>query len=74
MLKKSSKERNDINSRTTSVANRVISIQVPTTPKPSRSHSGSQNREQAIVSMPFEVLVEIGLEIKKKSAFDSGPS
>ena len=26
--------------------------------------------EQAIVSMPFEVLVEIGLEIKKKSAFE----
>ena len=25
--------------------------------------------EQAIVSMPFEVLVEIGLEIKKKSPF-----
>ncbi len=26
--------------------------------------------EQAIVSIPFEVLVEIGLEIKKKSPFE----
>ena len=71
LLKKNSKERNDINKRTTSVANRVI------------EYSGSDHPEtepiliqavrigeQAIVSMPFEVLVEIGLEIKRKSAFE----
>ena len=71
LLKKSSKKRNDINKRTTSVANRVI------------EYSGSDHPEtepiliqavrigeQAIVSMPFEVLVEIGLEIKRKSAFE----
>ena len=71
LLKKSSKERNEINKRTTSVANRVIEYSGPdhpeTEPVPIQA---VRIGEQAIVSMPFEVLVEIGLEIKKKSAFE----
>ena len=71
LLKKSSKERNDINKRTTSVANRVIEYSDPDYPETEPVLIQAMRiGEQAIVSMPFEVLVEIGLEIKKKSAFE----
>ena len=71
LLKKSAKERNDINSRTTSVANRVIEYSGPDHPETeSVLIQALRIGEQAIVSMPFEVLVEIGLEIKKKSPFE----
>jgi hypothetical protein len=68
LLKKSSKERNEINKRTTSVANRVIEYSGPDHPETEPVLiQAVRIGEQAIVSMPFEVLVEIGLEIKKKS-------
>ncbi len=64
------KEREAMNSRSTSVANTTV------------LYGGAENPgtedvivqairigDQAIVSMPFEVLVEIGLEIKEKSPF-----
>ena len=71
LLKKSAKERHDINSRTTSVANRVIEYSGPDHPETEAVLiQALRIGEQAIVSMPFEVLVEIGLEIKKKSAFE----
>ena len=71
LLNKSSKERNDINSRTTSVANRVIEYSGPDHPETEAVLiQAVRIGEQAIVSMPFEVLVEIGLEIKKKSPFE----
>jgi neutral ceramidase len=71
LLKKSSKERNDINKRTTSVANRVIEYSGPDHPETEPVLIQTVRiGEQAIVSMPFEVLVEIGLEIKEKSAFE----
>ena len=70
LLKKSSKERNEINKRTTSVANRVIEYSGPDHPETEPVIIQAMRiGEQAIVSMPFEVLVEIGLEIKKKSPF-----
>jgi hypothetical protein len=70
LLKKSSKERNEINKRTTSVANRVIEYSGPDHPETEPVLiQAVRIGEQAIVSMPFEVLVEIGLEIKKKSPF-----
>ena len=71
LLKKSSKERNEINKRTTSVANRVIEYSGPEHPETEPVLiQAVRIGEQAIVSMPFEVLVEIGLEIKEKSPFE----
>jgi hypothetical protein len=71
LLKKSSKERNEINKRTTSVANRVIEYSGPDHPETEPVLiQAVRIGEQAIVSMPFEVLVEIGLEIKKKSPIE----
>ena len=71
LLKKSSKERNEINKRTTSVANRVIEYSGPDHPETEPVIIQAMRiGEQAIVSMPFEVLVEIGLEIKKRSPFE----
>ena len=71
LLKKSSKERNEINKRTTSVANRVIEYSGPDHPETEPVLiQAVRIGDQAIVSMPFEVLVEIGLEIKEKSPFD----
>ena len=71
LLKKSSKERGEINKRTTSVANRVIEYSGPEHPETEPVLiQAVRIGEQAIVSMPFEVLVEIGLEIKEKSPFE----
>ena len=66
----SKKERDAINNRTTSVATRTIEYA-------KKDHPDSEQviiqairiGDQAIVTMPFEVLVEIGLEIRKKSPF-----
>ena len=70
LLKKSSKERGEINKRTTSVANRVIEYSGPEHPETEPVLiQAVRIGEQSIVSMPFEVLVEIGLEIKEKSPF-----
>ncbi|MCC6881545.1 MAG: hypothetical protein IT576_05290 [Verrucomicrobiales bacterium] len=70
LLKLPRKEREAVNSRSTSVANVTV------------LYGGKENPgteevivqavrigDQAIVSMPFEVLVEIGLDIKQKSPF-----
>lgn len=70
LLKLPRKEREAVNSRSTSVTNVTV------------LYGGKENPgteevivqavrigDQAIVSMPFEVLVEIGLEIKQKSPF-----
>jgi neutral ceramidase len=64
------KERNEINKRTSSVASRTIVHADPTSPKSENVIiQAVRIGEQAIVTMPFEVLVEIGLEIKEKSPF-----
>ena len=64
-------EREAINSRTTSVATRVIEYAKPEHPRTEPVLiQAFRIGDQAIVSMPFEVLVEIGLEIKKKSPFE----
>ncbi len=64
------KEQEAINGRTGSVAANTVAFAAP-------EHAKTENviiqairiGDQAIVSMPFEVLVEIGLEIKDKSPF-----
>lgn len=71
LLKKSPKEREAINSRTTSVATRVIQYSEPDYPETEPVIiQAVRIGKQAIVSMPFEVLVEIGLQIKEKSPFE----
>ncbi len=70
LMKLSSKERNAINKRTSSVASRTIAHADPASPKTeSVIIQAIRIGDQAIVTMPFEVLVEIGLEIKAKSPF-----
>lgn len=70
LMKLSSKERNEINKRTSSVASNTIAYADPGSPKTeSVIIQAIRIGDQAIVSMPFEVLVEIGLEIKAKSPF-----
>jgi len=62
------KEREQIHSKTTQYANATL-----TYAEPDRTENvivqAIRIGDQAIVSMPFEVLVEIGLEIKEKSPF-----
>ena len=71
LLQRTRKERDAINSRTTSVATRVIEYANPKHPRTEPVLiQAFRIGEQAMVSMPFEVLVEIGLEIKKKSPFE----
>ena len=71
LLKRTRQEREAINSRTTSVATRVIEYAKPEHPRTEPVLiQAFRIGDQAIVSMPFEVLVEIGLEIKKKSLFE----
>jgi hypothetical protein len=70
LLNRTRQEREAINSRTTSVATRVIEYAKPEHPRTEPVLiQAFRIGDQAIVSMPFEVLVEIGLEIKKKSPF-----
>ena len=64
------KEREAINKRSTQVASRTIIHADPDSPKTENVLvQAIRIGDQAIVSMPFEVLVEIGLEIKAKSPF-----
>jgi hypothetical protein len=71
LLQRTRKERDAINSRATTVATRVIEYAKPEYPRTEPVLiQAFRIGEQAIVSMPFEVLVEIGLEIKKKSPFN----
>jgi len=71
LLQRTRKERDAINTRTTSVATRVIEYANPEHPRTEPVLiQAFRIGEQAIVSMPFEVLVEIGLELKKKSPFE----
>jgi len=68
LLKLTREEREAIHKKTTNYANHTIRFAEPESP-------GTEDvivqafriGDQAIVSMPFEVLVEIGLEIKEKS-------
>ncbi|MEX2579979.1 MAG: hypothetical protein WD342_13050 [Verrucomicrobiales bacterium] len=70
LMKLSNKERNEINKRTTSVANRTIEYSQPEMTKSENVLiQAIRIGDQAILAMPFEVLVEIGLELKEKSPF-----
>ncbi|MFK5922903.1 MAG: hypothetical protein QM496_12045 [Verrucomicrobiota bacterium] len=70
LMKLTRKERDAINKRTGSVASNTISY---ASPDKERNESviiqAVRIGDQAIVTMPFEVLVEIGLELKEKSPF-----
>ena len=68
LLELSAEEREKIHKKTTSYARHVIRFASPESP-PTENVIIQAFRigDQAIVSMPFEVLVEIGLEIKEKS-------
>jgi len=70
LMKLARKERDAINKRTSSVASNTISY---ASPEKERTESviiqAVRIGDQAVLSMPFEVLVEIGLEIKEKSPF-----
>lgn len=66
----SSKERNAIHKRCSSVAAATLRHAGPDMPPPERVLiQALRIGDQAIVSMPVEVLVEIGMEIKHKSPF-----
>ena len=70
LMELSRKEREEIHQRSSSVAMTTLRFADPEMP-PSEDVIVQAIRigDQAIVSMPFEVLVEIGLEIKAKSPF-----
>ena len=64
------KEQEAINGRTGSVARNTVAYAGADKPDPEKVIIQTiRIGDQAIVSMPFEVLVEIGLEIKDKSPF-----
>jgi hypothetical protein len=64
------KEREKLNRRATQYANSTLRFADPEYPKTENVIvQAIRIGDQAIVSMPFEVLVEIGLEIKEKSPF-----
>ncbi len=71
LMKLTSKERNEINGRTSSVAQNTLTYAKP---EMTRSEEvliqAIRIGDQAILAMPFEVLVEIGLELKRKSPFE----
>lgn len=70
MLALPRKEREAINERSTSVASRTLAHSLPDGPQSEKVIiQAIRIGEQAIVTMPFEVLVEIGLELKAKSPF-----
>lgn len=70
LMKLSRKERDAINKRTGSVAGNTISYASPDMERTENVIiQAVRIGEQAILAMPFEVLVEIGLEIKEKSPF-----
>jgi len=64
------KQREAINKRTGSVSTRTLEYASPDAKKTEPVIiQALRIGDQAIVTMPFEVLVEIGLEIKEKSPF-----
>ncbi|MEZ6090416.1 MAG: hypothetical protein R3C05_20820 [Pirellulaceae bacterium] len=70
MLDLPAKERDAINSRATQYAQSTLRMADPEHPETeSVIVQAIRIGDQAIVSMPFEVFVEIGLEIKQKSPF-----
>ena len=70
LMELSSKERNEINKRSSSVAARTLEYAEPEMEKSEPVLiQALRIGDQAVVTMPFEVLVEIGLEIKEKSPF-----
>lgn len=70
VLKLPRKERDAINTRSASVANNTVNFAGPDAPTTEKVLvQAVRIGDQAIVTMPFEVLVEIGLEIKAKSPF-----
>src|SRR6056297_545522 len=70
MLERPAKERDAIHSKTTQYANATLRMAAPEHPKTeSVIVQAIRVGDQAIVTMPFEVFVEIGLEIKQKSPF-----
>lgn len=70
MMELSRKEREAINKRASAVSQRTLLHAGPERPADEKVLIQAMRiGEQAIVTMPFEVLVEIGLEIKEKSPF-----
>ena len=70
LLELTRKEREEINKRTSSVATRTIEYASPEMEESQEVIiQAIRIGDQAIVSLPFEVLVEIGLEIKERSPF-----
>ena len=70
LLKLTNKEQAAINGRTGSVARNTVAFSGVDRPDPEKVIiQAVRIGDQAIVSLPFEVLVEIGLEIKEKSPF-----
>ena len=68
LLKLSPAEREAIHKKTTNYANQMIRFAAPDSPRSEKLIiQAFRIGEQAIVSMPFEVLVEIGLELKERS-------
>ena len=68
LLKLTREDREAIHSRTTNYANQTIRFAEPEMPRTEDVIvQAFRVGDQAIVSMPFEVLVEIGLELKEKS-------
>jgi len=68
LLELSAEERNAIHKRTTSVATHTVNFAKPGSARTENVIvQAFRIGDQAIVSMPFEVLVEIGLELKEKS-------
>ncbi len=64
------KERNELNKRANSVSQRTLLHAGPDRPADEKVLiQAVRIGDQAIVTMPFEVLVEIGLEIKDRSPF-----
>jgi hypothetical protein len=64
------KEREELHKRATQYANNILRFADPEYPETEDVIvQAIRIGDQAIVSMPFEVLVEIGLEIKEKSPF-----
>lgn len=70
LLKLSVKERGEINQRTNNNVNLTIEFSGADRPDPLPVLiQAVRIGDQAVVSMPFEVLVEIGLDIKERSPF-----
>ncbi len=68
LLDLTKEEREEIHKKTTNYANQTIRFAEPDSPRTEEVIiQAFRIGDQAIVSLPFEVLVEIGLEIKEKS-------